>query len=127
MNITPIDLQQFTGTENYFKSQLSTFWYTDGCQFFFKNGGNQGAYWVLDVVQFEVLHHNTIKYEEFVVVEIDVNHNKAVIKVQDGNDKYLFEMNIEYTDLSDGMWKFYIEVAECGGVSGKLMMLPSER
>ncbi|MGZ5050475.1 MAG: DUF6876 family protein [Methylobacter sp.] len=125
--LLPSDLIQFTGTENYFKSQLPSLWYTDGCQYFFRNAGDHGAYWFLDLIQFDVLQHDKTARQDFLVIEMHVTANKAVLQVSDGNDKYLLNREIQYTDLADGLWRFYIELAECGGVCGKLMMLPSER
>lgn len=34
MNITPNDLHEFTGTENYFKTMDKSIVYTDGVQYF---------------------------------------------------------------------------------------------
>ena len=41
MNISPNDLNEFTGTENYFKTIDKSIVYTDGVQYFARNAGYQ--------------------------------------------------------------------------------------
>lgn len=127
MNITPSDLSGFHCTENYFKTMLPNLWYSDGFQYFCRNGGEQGAYWFLDLLQFELLQNNTVKQEDFLVVEMTVDKSAATIKIQDGNNNYLVTKDIAFTDLASGCWKFYVEGTYCGDIEGKLIYLPSER
>ncbi|WAK01839.1 DUF6876 family protein [Methylobacter sp. YRD-M1] len=125
MNITPADLTGFHGTANYFKTLTKYLVYTDGVQYFARNGGNDGAYWFIDFVNFSILPE--LANEEFLLVKITVVNNTAVIAADDGNDHVLFEEKIEYTDLADGEWRFYIEDGYIGESPVKVLMLPSER
>ncbi len=122
--ISPSDLNQFTGTENYFKTQIPNLWYTDGCQFLFQQAQ---CYWLLDEIQYAIMSDKKVKPEEFILIEVKVKDNTAGIFVTDGNLRSLFRKHIEYTDMPSGDWKMYVEIAECGGVIGKLIMIPSER
>lgn len=125
MNITPADLIGFHGTTNYFKTMTKYLVYTDGVQYFARNSGHDGAYWFIDFVNFSILPE--LANQEFLVVKITAVNNTAVIDVTDGNDTVLFEEKIEYTDLADGEWRFYVEDGYIGESPVKVLMLPSER
>ncbi len=124
MNIVPDDLLEFRCTENYFKTMSKNVVYTDGAQFLFKNGGDSGAYWLLDYIMFSILPK--CRKEQFIVIELDVKDNKTTIRAQDGNDKQLYKSTIPYTDMSDGDWRLWIEDGECGGNPVRVILLPSE-
>ena len=124
MNITPNDLHEFTGTENYFKTMDKSIVYTDGVQYFARNAGDQGAYWLLDLMVFEIIPKNF--EEEFLCVTIEVENDQAVIRATDGNDNRLYKKNILYTDLAEGEWKFYVENGMVGENEVKVILLPSE-
>ena len=124
MNITPNDLHEFTGTENYFKTMDKSIVYTDGVKYFARNAGDQGAYWLLDMMVFDLIPKN--RNEEFLVVEVDVKNNQAIIRTQDGNNNYFLKREIPYTDLAEGQWKFYVEDGMVGENEVKVILLPSE-
>jgi hypothetical protein len=124
MNITPNYLHEFTGTENYFKTMDKSIVYTDGVQYFARNAGDQGAYWLLDMMVFEIIPQN--RTEEFIAVKFMVENGKGTIRATDGNDEYLYKKHILYTDLANGEWIFFIENGECGGKPVKVILLPSE-
>lgn len=124
MNITPNDLIAFTGTENYFQTLDKSIVYTDGVKYFARNAGDQGAYWLLDLIVLDLIPAN--RDEEFLVVEIAVNNGQAVIRTQDGNDNYFLTRRIEYTDLAEDDWKFYVENSVVGEREVKVILLPSE-
>jgi len=123
MNITPNDLQEFTGTENYFKTMDKSIVYTDGVQYFARNAGDQGAYWLLDMIVFDLIPNN--RNEEFLVVEVVVKNDQAIIRTQDGNNNYFLKREILYTDLAEGEWKFYVENGMVGENEVKVILLPS--
>ena len=50
--------------------------YTDGVQYFSRNPGDQGAYWLLDMMMFDLIPHN--RNEEFLVIEADVKDNQTI-------------------------------------------------
>jgi hypothetical protein len=58
---------------------------------------------------FDLIPHS--RNEEFIVVEVDVKNNQAIIRTQDGNNNYLLKREIPYTDLAEDKWKFYVEDA----------------
>ena len=124
MNITPNDLHEFTGTENYYKTMDKTIVYTDGVQYFARNAGDQGAYWLLDMIVFEIIPQN--RTEEFLVIEVEVKESQAVIRTNDGNNNYISTREILYTDLAEGEWKFYVENGMVGENEVKVILLPSE-
>jgi len=120
----PNDLQEFTGTENYFKTMDKSIVYTDGVQYFARNAGEQGAYWLLDMMVFDLIPNS--RNEEFLVVEVDVEDSQAIIRTQDGNNNYFLKREIPYTDLAEGEWKFYVENGMVGENEVKVILLPSE-
>lgn len=124
MNITPNDLIGFTGTEHYYQTIDRSIVYTDGVQYFARNAGDQGAYWLLDLIVFDLIPAN--RDEEFLVVEVAVKNGQAVISTQDGNDNYFVIRNLEFTDLAEGNWKFYVEDGWVGEREVKVILLPSE-
>ena len=124
MNITPNDLHEFTGTENYFKTIDKSIVYTDGVQYFARNAGKDGAYWLLDMMVFEIIPQN--RTGEFLVIEVSVKDSQAIIRTQDGNNNYLLKREISYTDLAEGEWKFYVENGMVGENEVKVILLPSE-
>jgi hypothetical protein len=124
MNITSNDLLGFTGTEHYFQTIDKSIVYTDGVQYFASNAGDHGAYWLLDVIVLDLIPAN--RDEEFLVIEVAVKNSQAVIRTQDGNGKYFLMRKIEFTDLSEGDWKFYVENGMVGEKEVKVILLPSE-
>jgi hypothetical protein len=124
MNITPNDLTEFTGTEHYFQTIDKSIVYTDGFQYFARNAGDHGAYWLLDLIVLDLIPAN--RDEEFLVVEVTVKNGQAVTRTQDGNDNYFLTIRIEYTDLAEGDWKFYVENGMVGDKEFKVILLPSE-
>lgn len=121
-NLTPNDLRQFTGTENYFHYLLNRkFVYTDGVRHFAKNAGG-GAYWFLDIMATEGYALHDSKDEYFLAVKMNVRDNAAIITITDGSDKVLWQRDIEYTDCPDGMWEFFM--VHDGERS--IMIVPSE-
>jgi hypothetical protein len=47
-----------------------------------------------------------------------VNDKKAKLVVDDGNDNWIYQKNIEFTDCPDGEYRFWL--------TGNVLMLPSE-
>jgi len=107
------ELQQFTGTEQYyFNSMYKWMNYTDGVKFLAERAG---AYWLLDIIGTELKQFN----DDFQIIELEVANNKAVItSKRDTNEPNLWDRNIEFTDFPEGTWKFYL-------IDG-VLLLPSE-
>ena len=123
--ITQHALDQFTGTEQYFKHWLcKSFVYTDGVQFIGANGG----YWIIDLiasyqtseVQPDKLNFpKRIRDLDFQLWKITPTDQGGFIATlqEDSNTEILIQQEGEYTDL-----KIPIEMWLTNGV----LYLPSE-
>lgn len=102
--LTPADLRQFTGTEQWHRHQLNRkFLHTDGVDYFAKKAG---AFWFVDIAALEIYKLHAKKKEGFLSVTMTVIDDSAVIKVTDGDDNSLLT-KINYTDCPEGEWKFF--------------------
>jgi len=117
-----LDLSQFTGTENYYRTNhlfAKDMVHTDGVQYFADNAGN-GAYWFLDIVATE--YFPLLKKEPFISITLIVGSNQddnnAMIVVEDGDCELLAKKIIEYTDCPVGEYKFFL--------TNNVLMLTSE-
>jgi hypothetical protein len=112
--ITPEDLNQFTGTSQWYK--VHSLLITDGVKYFCDEAE---AYWVLDII-WSV--QGLLKDEDFVLITLDVKDKKADITFTDGDKGpgpvVLYQQFIGYTDCPNGVWKFYQE--------GDVVLVPSE-
>jgi hypothetical protein len=113
--LRPEDLNQFTGTSQWYK--VHTLLITDGVKHFCDE---VGGYWVLDII-WSV--QELLKSEDFVLITLDVGEsNNAHIKFTDGDKGdgpvVLYQQFIGYTDCPPGEWKFYQE--------GDVVLVPSE-
>jgi len=107
-------LDQFTGTENYYKHMLSGYTYTDGIKYLAEKGK---SYWLIDKIL--ILTRYTKKLQEFGVWELVVSEDKtAVLTCEDGNGHKLYTETIDYTD-------FKLDKVEVWFESG-VLILPSE-
>jgi hypothetical protein len=98
------DLDNFTGTESYFRHGLNRdFLYTEGAQYFAEQAG---AYWFLDIMATEVAELQGDN--PFISVEMTVFDQKAVINATDGDETYLWGKRISFTDCPDGTYKFFL-------------------
>ena len=110
-----IDLSQFYGTEHYHKTFLFNpkLVHTDGVQYF---ADQAGAFWLLDIIATEV--YPLTKKNPFLVITMTVADKKAKLVVDDGDDNWIYQRNIDFTDCPDGEYRFYL--------IGEVLMLPSE-
>jgi len=104
-------LAHFTGTEQWWKHNITAMTYTDGVRYFAQNAG---AYWFLDIVGTEVMPQG----HEFAAVKLVSKDGKATIVVEDGNGNTSWEKKIDFTDCPEGVWSFYLIDA--------VLLLPSE-
>jgi hypothetical protein len=124
------DLNMFTGTEGYMRYNMpltpkdQQMLLTDGAHYFAENCGG-GAYWLMDIIQTEVVPLLT-EENYFIVIKMDVlqgeNNKVATIVADDGNDNLLWSRDIGFTDADIGTWKFYL----IDNGQQKVLMLPSE-
>ena len=124
------DLSMVTGTEGYIRYNMPVtpkdqqMLLTDGAHYFAENCGG-GAYWLMDIIQTEVVPLLT-EENYFIVIKMDVlqgeNNKVATIVADDGNDNLLWSRDIGFTDADIGTWKFYL----IDDGQQKVLMLPSE-
>ena len=129
-DIQTADLNMFTGTEGYMRYNMpltpkdQQMLLTDGAHYFAENCGG-GAYWLMDIIQTEVVPLLT-EENYFIVIKMDVlqgeNNKVATIVADDGNDNLLWSRDIGFTDADIGTWKFYL----IDDGQQKVLMLPSE-
>ncbi len=98
MTLQASDLQQFTGTENYYRSSIfsKNFTHTDGVNYLVKEGR---CYWLLD----EIVNHNItmakVRKEGFQVWKLAKKNSSAVLTMEDGNGNVIRKKKIGYTDF----------------------------
>ena len=96
--LTLSDLNQFTGSENWYRHGLNrNVTYTDGAQYLAEKGG---AYWLLDAIAICQLHEKHVAAEEFQVWKLTVREDRtATLVCDDGNDNIVYTQHIEFTDF----------------------------
>lgn len=115
MPITHSDLNQFTGTERWFRhSLMRTVTYTEGVQYLAEKAN---AYWLIDKVASLQLEPK-IKREEFQTWLLKVTGSQADLTCDDGNGNIVYSEHIDFTDFPlDEIKLFY---------TNNVIMLPSE-
>ena len=102
-----MNLAQFTGTENYWRSNkmfAPNMVHTDGVQYFIEQAH---AYWFLDFVAITVFP--LLKQHPFLSVQLLVKDDStATITVEDGNSEPLMTEEIDYTDCPSGEYHFFL-------------------
>ena len=103
--LTKADLTHFTGSEQWYRHGLvRKVLYTDGAQYVAETAG---AYWLLDELAFGQSEPH-IAAEEFQVWRLKVNPDQtALLSCEDGNDRVVFNKQIEYTDFPLDEITFY--------------------
>ena len=114
--LTKQDLNQFTGTEQWYRHSLVPhFLYTDGVQHVAEAGG---AYWLIDEIAF-VQHLPAVKAEEFQSWQLQVRPDQtALLTCGDGNGRTVHSKTIAFTDFPLDEIDFYF--------TNQVLMLPSE-
>ena len=105
MTTTALDLSQFYGTENYYKTCMfaPNLSHTDGVQYF---ADNANAYWFLNIIATEI--YPLIKDHPFLCIDLKVDDGKGIICVEDGDCITLMTKRIEFTDCPSGEYDFYL-------------------
>ena len=118
------DLLQFNGTESYHRSSALTnrYYHTDGIKYLAENAG---CYWLIDIV---TSCYHLLKECDFQVWTVNKKGDGATITCDDGNDKIVYQQEIEYTDFPLDTFSFYCEL---GSLNGRdlhfIIMLKNER
>ncbi|MFH1023478.1 MAG: hypothetical protein V1809_08810 [Planctomycetota bacterium] len=101
------ELKSFSGTEHYYRSSFGRLRLTDGMHFLRERAS---CYWLVDVVE-SVQHLAKIQeYAGFIVWQIRVSGNKAVVSAWNdtpGESEKLYVQEIEYTDFPLKEFEFY--------------------
>ena len=107
--MTHLELDQFTGTENYWRHWLGGK-FTDGVKYL---ADKAGAHWLLDAI---FSYHRP---EPFQVWTLKVKDSQAVLTMQEDTDTPVkVKQKIKYTDFSLDEVKLYL-------IDG-ILLLPSE-
>jgi len=107
--MTHLELDQFTGTENYWRHWLGLK-FTDGVKYL---ADKAGAHWLLDAI---FSYHRP---EPFQVWTLKVKDSQAVLTMQeDTGQPEKVKQEIEFTDFPLESIKFYL--------IDKVLLLPSE-
>ena len=108
-----IDLNQYTGTEQYYKlSAFGNFSCTDGVKYV---ADEAGAYWLIDAI---ASYQPNLKFHEFQCwkLTLEGNHN-ATLTCTDGDDTILATQAIDFTDFPQDITLY---------LTNKVLMLTSE-
>ena len=96
--ITQADLQQFTGTEQWYRHGLNrAVLFTDGAKYV---ADTCGAYWLLDEIALAQRYTKSLAVEEFQVWTLTVHPDRtAALVCDDGNGRKLLSKEIPFTDF----------------------------
>ena len=96
--LTESDLQQFTGTEHWYRHALvRNVTFTDGAKYV---ADHAGAYWLLDIIAIAQPHTAGLANEYFQAWRMTVNGDaSAIVVCTDGNDEELYRQAIRHTDF----------------------------
>lgn len=105
MPIDPDALRHFTGTMAYtrWSPLFPNICLTDGTKYIADNGGNGGAYWLMDAIasyQPELLQNEQTRYFQLWTLKVDLEKSSAVLTCQqDSDEEPEVTQEIEYTDF----------------------------
>jgi hypothetical protein len=98
LELSTIDLAQFTGTERWYRHVLNgEVHFTDGAKHV---ADRAGAYWLLDEIALIQLYDKRVGAERFQVWKLNVNTDMtADLTCEDGNDNVVYIKKIPFTDF----------------------------
>jgi hypothetical protein len=117
--LKPSDLNQFTGSETFYRHWLGKFNYTEGVHHVAQEGG---AYWLIDAIA-SYQHSPEIKedrkLQEIQFWKLTVSEDKtAILTCERDQGDVALTQEIEYTDFPLAEVKFYL--------TNGVLLLPSE-
>jgi hypothetical protein len=112
------DMRQFYGTEEFhrFSVLFPKVVLTDGAKYL---ADNAEAYWLMDMI---ASHIRALKGDGFGVAKLQVENNKGIFTLDDGNDNIKARQEIPYTDFPMSSIKLYVADNEFAWT----ILLPSE-
>ena len=111
-----IDTSGFIGTQAYHRLSMFSTVATDGVKYFCET---LGCFWLFDEMsQIALTHEN----EDFIVFDVVAKDGKCSIRATNGNYKEIAKRIINFTDLEEGVYKFYAQKS----IPFTVIMLPSE-
>jgi len=117
MNILQNNLEQFTGTEQYYTHHSLLL--TDGAKYLAEKAQ---CYWLMDVIWSHTHCEKWLGKEDFIVCTLTVLNSKATVAFDDGNSNILMTQEIPFTDFPLNKIKLYV----VSDGSNFVVMLPSE-
>lgn len=91
------DIDQFTGTEQWFRHPLNrNVLFTEGAKYV---ADDAGAYWLLDEIALAQLSVPSVKASAFQVWKLDVQDTRATLRCENGNDVSVYAKKIPFTDF----------------------------
>jgi hypothetical protein len=131
--LNPTTLNQFTGTEGYHRWSVlfPNMLLTDGAMYVAENGGQSGAYWLMDAIashQPALRKHKDTRLQDMQFWFLKVSPDKkAVLECwadTGEGEKPVVVQKIEYSDFDLPEIKLYVGPVEEGG--RRVILLPSE-
>ena len=95
------------GTDRWHRNPLySRFHYSDGVE----QCAEAGCYWLLDILGTELTASKlTARFCDMLIVTVTVKDGEARIKGEhEDDDKHPYKRKVDYTDLPEGKWTFYV-------------------
>jgi len=121
-------LGQFTGTEAYhrFSILFRNIVLTDGAMYVAKNGGTNGAFWLMDAIashQPAARKHAALRDIQFWKLTVKPDHSCTLECRADSDKPVLIKQEIGYTDFDRDEIDLWVQP---GGENLWVIMLPSE-
>lgn len=111
------DLNQFTGTENYYSNKpLFKGVNTDGVQYV---AIEAKAFWLKDACLSHAEFNPKCKKQDLLIFKLIRKGEGAILSIEDGNENVLDTQEIEYTDFPLDSFEIWYE--------NNTLYLPSER
>ena len=117
LSLSEADLQQFTGSEHWYRHALvRDLLFTEGAKYL---ADHAGAYWLLDEIALAQKFEARVAVEPFQLWTLEVYPDEsATLTCEDGNGSAVFAKRIPYTDFPLAETRLYC--------TDNTILLPSE-
>ena len=109
------NLNQFCGTENWYKHPFGCFTYTDGVKYL---ATEAKAYWLIDAIASHQKKARKSSAGDFQIWELVTADHKATLTCRDDDSHEVIQQEIEYTDFPLPYMKLWL--------TDSVLLLPSE-